>query len=119
MKTNYWDSNHPLRVQERKFIEGATLDPDEILRIPVTDYREKRLQGILRGLLIGDMSVTEDPQARALLRRRNEARWNELLKNAIEPLPPEHGIIDGPFSMPIDEPSGLRPRERERSDIRR
>jgi hypothetical protein len=83
MTIDYWDADHPIRIQEQKFIRGEMLSADEILRIPVDDYRAKRLRDILSGLALGDVNVTADPQARDLLRRRNECLWDRLLKNAL------------------------------------
>lgn len=83
MTPGYWDADHPLRMQEQRFIRGEVLSADEILRIPVTDYRATRLRDILAGLAVGDLTVTADPQARDLLRRRNEWLWKQLLDNAL------------------------------------
>jgi len=80
---DYWNLTHPLRIQEQRFIRGETLDAEEIARIPVADYRAERLRDILSGLAKGDVVVTSDPQARDLLRRRNEYLWEQLLLNAL------------------------------------
>ena len=72
---DYWDDSHPLRVQEQRFIRGLPVDIQTLRALPdFGDYRERRLREILVGLEAGESSITVDPQARDLLRRRNAYR---------------------------------------------